>query len=68
MITFADVIKKLSMSCPGGWRSDKDLDARRTNTALYRIVCAYMDAREMRPLPDRVDFVGRCFKDNALLL
>lgn len=44
-MTFQDVIKDLSVSCtqPGASvPSTLDLDARRTNTALYRIVCAYI--------------------------
>lgn len=68
MITFADVIKDLSVSCPGKGRDKTDLEARRTNTALYRIVVAHMDGHKVQPLEDRVEFVGDCFKDDALLL
>lgn len=68
MTTFQDVIRKLSQPCSTFNGSAKtDLDARRTNTALYQIVTAYMDAYPWHCGP-RVEFVGQCFKDNALLL
>lgn len=69
-ITFASVIRDLSTSCTQAGASvpsTLDLDARRTNTALYQIVSAHLNAHQPRCC-DRDEFTGRCFKDDALLL